>query len=1244
MFVHFSTFELEQRAKLAGDFELSTNNSMFGLDVNAETIYIYILRCNAGDRVPLSLEPSFKKISLSEAGPIDVRLTSNKVWILKEEGLIMQDLLYNDMREGSAHYYALQETFVADLLFQSPEHSADDLLWLAYSAFSSSKVEEIAPFVSSVFLHRLLSPGVHSNAVLRQTLGDYNKHFTYSEFGSFTVDGLKNEILSLFEHQGDYGSPVTILQWWKFFCTRYVNNWSKINAACGLLIDTFTGAIGLVRKSTISLCRGLEDVEHIVYGFYEEQNKIGLGSGNELDQKILFELLQCVRKVSQQLGKASSAIFYESLLRTPNISTEDIVHRFVKILETGYSSSIASMQISELGADTAWEKELSNHRNLRNFSADIFLSLQAICNKANSWGKVLDVVESYLKFLVPHKVVTNLNSEAIFHINGAAIVHTTSQIAKVMFESSLDVLMLLSYMTSISGQFLFVQKKDLFLSLLQICLSYDDISRVKLGLIPMIQEIVTEWHIIHFFGTTPSESPAIEDFSSQLSSLQIDSNADKRLWNGRLGKCEFPLAFILLWGKQSPSGALGNLSFERLPSPSSLISLSQEFTSWIIWGTSGEESSIFFSHSIGLALILLRHGQYKAAEYLLTLVDAYSHEEKVFESLQAVDGKLSTLFHLLGCCLVAQTQHGLLGPLKDRKVGEAVRFFFRAASVEGSSKSLQSLPREAGWLRIDFSGFPSTATWKLQYYQWVMQLFEQYNMSEAACQFALAALEQVDEAFGTMHSSSKESFGESVTSVKGRFWANIFKFTLDLNNYHDAYCAIISNPDEDSKHICLRRFIIVLYERGAVKMLCDGQLPLIGFVEKVERELLWKAERSDLSTKPNPFKLLYAFEMHRHNWRRAASYIYLHSVRLRAEAAVKDHQIKSLTLQERLNGLSAAINALQLVHPAYAWIDAPVEDTSIDKEKYPRKKPRMIMQEQSPNDVLPQKLQSYLDVEKLENEFVLTSAEYLLSLVNVKWTFAGSGKPSSDLIDLLVESSSYDMAFTVILRFWKGSGLKSELERVFVTIALKCCSSRPVPPLHGKYRRMHGLLLTSSEEEVVHDSFDAATTVQESTGSNHWETLEIYLDKYRAFHPRLPLTVAATLLSADPQVELPLWLVRIFKDNKNEGSFGMTGNGSSPASLFRLYVDYGRYAEATNLLVEYVESLASVRPADVIRRKRPCAVWFPYTTVERLWCLLDESIRLGHRTDQCEKLKKLLHGVLLNHLNIVSHTLTSILC
>ena len=41
------------------------------------------------------------------------------------------------------------------------------------------------------------------------------------------------------------------------------------------------------------------------------------------------------------------------------------------------------------------------------------------------------------------------------------------------------------------------------------------------------------------------------------------------------------------------------------------------------------------------------------------------------------------------------------------------------------------------------------------------------------------------------------------------------------------------------------------------------------------------------------------------------------------------------------------------------------------------------------SDVDQQRLNFYVDVEKVENEFVLTSAQYLLSLANVKWTLSG---------------------------------------------------------------------------------------------------------------------------------------------------------------------------------------------------------------------------------------------------------------
>lgn len=47
------------------------------------------------------------------------------------------------------------------------------------------------------------------------------------------------------------------------------------------------------------------------------------------------------------------------------------------------------------------------------------------------------------------------------------------------------------------------------------------------------------------------------------------------------------------------------------------------------------------------------------------------------------------------------------------------------------------------------------------------------------------------------------------------------------------------------------------------------------------------------------------------------------------------------------------------------------------------------------------------------------------------------------------------------------------------------------------------------------------------------------------------------------------------QDGQKEKALGMAGKEASPASLFQLYVDYGRLTEATNLLLEYMEAFAS---------------------------------------------------------------------
>ncbi|KAF3494081.1 hypothetical protein DY000_02053061 [Brassica cretica] len=109
----------------------------------------------------------------------------------------------------------------------------------------------------------------------------------------------------------------------------------------------------------------------------------------------------------------------------------------------------------------------------------------------------------------------------------------------------------------------------------------------------------------------------------------------------------------------------------------------------------------------------------------------------------------------------------------------------------------------------------------------------------------------------------------------------------------------------------------------------------------------------------------------------------------------------------------------------------------------------------------------------------------------------------------------------------------------------------------------------------------------------------------------------------------------IAKDRQKEKGLGMIRQEASPASLFQLFVDYGRLTEATNLLLEYMEAFASSKPAEILKRKKVSGVWFRYTIVERLWWALEKTINSGRMVEQCQKLKGQLHQALLNDLKLL---------
>ena len=138
-------------------------------------------------------------------------------------------------------------------------------------------------------------------------------------------------------------------------------------------------------------------------------------------------------------------------MSTPIIPFGEIVGKILKILESGYSSSVVMVKRSDLQAGCGWERE-ADKKNFQKFSIDMMLSLHTLCKKGATWGRVFDVIESFLKYFVPRKMSQKVQPQTSSDANTSILVQATSQISKVMLESALDVLLFLNYMVSASGQ------------------------------------------------------------------------------------------------------------------------------------------------------------------------------------------------------------------------------------------------------------------------------------------------------------------------------------------------------------------------------------------------------------------------------------------------------------------------------------------------------------------------------------------------------------------------------------------------------------------------------------------------------------------------------------------------------------------------------------------------------------------------------------------------------------------------
>lgn len=170
-----------------------------------------------------------------------------------------------------------------------------------------------------------------------------------------------------------------------------------------------------------------------------------------VDSELFLDMLRCMSYINHQLGRAATAVFYESFV-TPSISSDELLFQLLKILETGHGSSLSTCLMSQVGVDAAREKKQAAHKSQRKFSVDMFLSLHALRARATTWDEVLDVIEKYLMYLSPQNTKESFHSEELYSANSFLLVQATSQVARVMFESTFDVLLFLGYLVDISVQ------------------------------------------------------------------------------------------------------------------------------------------------------------------------------------------------------------------------------------------------------------------------------------------------------------------------------------------------------------------------------------------------------------------------------------------------------------------------------------------------------------------------------------------------------------------------------------------------------------------------------------------------------------------------------------------------------------------------------------------------------------------------------------------------------------------------
>ncbi|EHB11142.1 Nuclear pore complex protein Nup160 [Heterocephalus glaber] len=516
----------------------------------------------------------------------------------------------------------------------------------------------------------------------------------------------------------------------------------------------------------------------------------------------------------------------------------------------------------------------------------------------------------------------------------------------------------------------------------------------------------------------------------------------------------------------------------------------------------------------------------------------------------------------------------------------ALECFCQAASEVGKEEFLDRL------IRSEEGEVESSP--RMQYYDKVLRLLDIVGLPELVIQLATAAITEAGDDWK----------GQATLRTC------IFKHHLDLGHNSQAYEALTQIPDSSRQLDCLRQLVVVLCERSQLQDLVE--FPYVNLHNEVVGIIESRARAVDLTTH-NYYELLYAFHIHRHNFRKAGTVMFEYGTRLGRE-------VRTLRgLEKQGSCYLAALNCLRLIRPEYAWIVRPAAGAVYDR---PGTSPKRNHDGECTATPAARQVE-ILELADLEKECSLAHIRLVLARHDPAAVAVAGSSSAEEMVTLLVQAGLFDTAISLCQAFrlpltpvFEGLTFKcirlqlagdnaqaeawawlaaNQLSSVVTTkesrdaASAKTLGSAPVPP--GKLKRICSFRFSSSATDEA------------------WRLLSTYLERYKMQNNLYHQCVINKLLSHG--VPLPNWLINSYKK-------------VDAAELLRLYLKYDLLEEAVDLVSEYVDAVLG-KGHQYFGIEFPLSatapmVWLPYSSIDQLLQALGENSANSHNLALSQKI------------------------